>query len=217
MFIHLACTFRDESQLPSVPGSIERSNDVAVGAFRHRTPQQTLDDYRALSELALERLTNQQIGDAGRQVVDLDDAGRYPAHLMADSLVFDHYCHLKHDLSVPGSLTFEIAADAATMAATLTWLIAGLPMMSPPRLADALTAPVALKLTGAGGGSWILANIQGAVVVTVGTGDAAASLTCTADEFLRWGTHRVSFLDADVRLDGDTRLAHTAAAAIKVF
>lgn len=239
LFTHLTCTFRDITGAPGFPdpvaGAIERTNDAAVAAFRDLTPQQNLEAYRSLVDPALAVLTaRQQEGEAERPI-DLDDAGVYPLHLMADSLVFDHYCHLAHDLSAPGSLGVHPELDAGTeasaMAASLTWLMAGIPQMSPLRLVEALSAPVALEFSGAGGGRWILWRAEDGSVRTAESGaaenstaesstagdEAAARIACSGDEFIRWGTHRIDWRDADIEFSGDAELARAAADAIKVF
>ncbi|MFE7420002.1 maleylpyruvate isomerase N-terminal domain-containing protein [Rhodococcus sp. NPDC057529] len=225
VLIHFACTLREvvePDSLPEpVPGSIERTNDVAVAQFRGESISQTLDTYQRLIGPALEALTALQNEPDGSEVVDFDDAGSYPAHLIVDSLVFDHYCHLRHDLASPrGRLTaLDIEVTDLVMRSSLTWLIAGLPQMSPRRLSATLTAPVALKLTGPGGGIWTLASGRdaGGVTIAEGSVDPAATITSTADSFHLWGTHRGSRHDLDVSLGGNAALASAVLDAIHVF
>ncbi|MFJ9567843.1 maleylpyruvate isomerase N-terminal domain-containing protein [Streptomyces fuscichromogenes] len=226
VLIHLVCTLRavvEPQTLPApVAGSIERSNDVAVAVNRGSGPGRTMTDYRRLLEPALETLTRMQGEPAAGEVVDFDDAGVYPAHLIADSLVFDQYCHLRHDLRPPrGTLEFlEVEADETVMGASLTWLIAGLPQMSPPRLATAVTAPVQLNLSGQGGGTWTLTPAPEGESVTVRRGpapDAEARVASTADAFHLWGTGRAHWRDAGVSIGGDTGLATAVIDAIHVF
>jgi uncharacterized protein (TIGR03083 family) len=220
IFVHLACTLREsvdpESMPPTVPGKIERSNDRAVAAFRSLTPRQTLDLYRDLIEPALVIHDNAQTGDAASREVDLEDAGTYPAHLMVDSLVFDHYCHLRHDLGGFGPLDFSVRADAVVMESSLSWLIAGLPQMSAARLPSVLTAPFSLELTGPGGGTWTLAPVPTTIEVKAATREADAAISSTAEDFLVWGTHRGDWREY-VRLGGDASLAAQVVDAIKVF
>ena len=220
IFTHLTCTFRDITNTPGFPtpvsGSIERTNDVAVAAFRGLTPQQNLDAYRGLVEQAMTVLEARQSAEQADRLIDLDDAGVYPLHLMADSLVFDHYCHLKHDLNVRGSLDIDIEADAPTMTSSLTWLMAGLPQMSPARLAPTLRAPVALELSGVGGARWVMSCDDG-VTVTQDGSDVSAVIACSGDEFMLWGTGRIDWRTADIRFEGDEDLGRAVADAIRVF
>jgi uncharacterized protein (TIGR03083 family) len=219
--VHLTCTLREVVAPDALPepvvGSIERTNDVAVAAFRDRSPRQTLEDYRELVEPAVANLRRMQAEPTASEIVDFQDAGRYPTHLVADSLVFDHHCHLRHDLGGRGPLKLEIEADEGVTSSTLEWLMAGLPQMSPPRLTAALDAPVELELTGAGGGTWTLQRVDDQVDVLPGARNGAARLSSTADEFLLWGTHRINWEDSTMRLQGDRDLATRVASAIHVF
>lgn len=220
IFIHLTCTLREiaaPDTLPTpVPGSIERSNDAAVAAFRRQTPEETLQDYRALAPDALDGLVAMQDEPVASEIVDFDDAGCYPTHLVADSLVFDHFCHLRHDLGGSGPLKVEIDPTEEVMRSSLEWLMAGLPQMSPARLAQALDAPVALELTGPGGGTWTLRRTESGVQIFREGADAAARLISTADQFLRWGTHRQPWQEV-LTISGEPALAGAVASAIHVF
>jgi len=220
--VHLTCTLReivDPAGLPGpVPGSVERTNDAAVNAYRGRNPQDTLSDYRTLLHPALTGLRDLQTGPAAAETVDFDDAGKYPAHLIADSLVFDHYCHLRHDLAGRGPLRITVPADPPTLTASRIWMLAGLPQMSPPRLTQVLADPVGLDLAGPGGGSWILRTVAGQVTVQPGpTEDTAARLISTVDDFMLWSTHRIDWRDAALTQEGDREIARQAADAVHVF
>jgi uncharacterized protein (TIGR03083 family) len=222
IFIHLTCTLREiaaPDTLPEpVPGSIERTNDAAVIYFRIQPPAKTLEDYQQLIAPALAGLAEMQQQPAASEIVDLDDAGRYPTHLIADSLVFDHYCHLRHDIGGRGPLDLDVPGDEATVQANLAWLIAGLPQMSPPRLIGTVRAPVELRLTGPGGGTWTLDTVDTHLeILAHGERNPAAQITCTADEFILWATHRISWRDASLVIDGDQTLAEQVASAIHVF
>ncbi|MDX2600312.1 maleylpyruvate isomerase family mycothiol-dependent enzyme [Streptomyces caniscabiei] len=226
VLIHLVCTLREvvepESLPASFPGSIERSNDVAVAAFRGEKPAQTLESYRRLLGPALDALTGMQEELAASEEVDFDDAGRYPAHLIADSLAFDHYCHLRHDLAAPRGTVegLMVTGDETVISASLTWLLAGLPQMSPRRLAVALIRPVALSLSGPGGGAWTLAPTSGGHRITVERGVSPAvetRISASADSFHLWGTHRESWRDAGLDISGDEGLAADVLDALHVF
>ncbi|MBA2946755.1 maleylpyruvate isomerase N-terminal domain-containing protein [Streptomyces himalayensis] len=226
VLIHLVCTLREivePETLPApFPGSVERTNDVAVAAYRSERLGQTFDTYRRLVKPAMAALGTMQQQPAASEVVDFDDAGSYPAHLVADSLVFDHYCHLRHDLAAPrgtvASLT--IGADEAVMSASLAWLLAGLPQMSPRRLSSALTRPVVLFLDGPGGGHWTLVPSGDGRRITVepgGLSTAGARIRATADSFHLWGTHRQSWHEADLDISGDRELARNVLDALHVI
>jgi hypothetical protein len=128
-------------------------------------------------------------------VVRLDDLGSHPLHRLANALAFDHVCHLRNDILRPHGPIDRPAppADALRVGATIEWLIAAVPQMSPPSLVEALDRPIALRLTGAGGGDWTLrAGVGTRVDLVEGTsGDEAATIISPATEFVIWATHRV--------------------------
>ncbi|MGI3224285.1 maleylpyruvate isomerase N-terminal domain-containing protein [Streptomyces sp. GTA36] len=226
VLIHLVCTLREivepESLPAPYPGSIERTNDVAVAAFRGERPGHTLATYRRLLGPAMDALAGMQKEPVASGSVDFDDAGRYPAHLVADSLAFDHYCHLRHDLAAPrGTIeSLNVVEDETVVSASLTWLFAGLPQMSARRLAASLTRPVVLSLSGPGGGSWSLVPASADHRITVEPGaspEAAAHVTASGDSFHLWGTHRQSWREADLHISGEERLATDVLDALYVF
>lgn len=205
VLIHLTATLRevvDPDSLPSpVSGDIEATNDRHVEHFRGYTPGQTMGTYAELLPVALAGLQQMQTPANRDLQVDFDNAGKYPAHLVADSLVFDHYCHLRHDLIEPrGPLDLpQLPAAREYLEPSITWLMAGLPQMSPATLADQLTEPVRLFLSGEGGSSWTLrSNGSGQVVAEPSTRhDAAvATIITDADAFILWGTGRVDSAEA---------------------
>ncbi|WP_416966827.1 maleylpyruvate isomerase N-terminal domain-containing protein [Streptomyces sp. 4F14] len=193
VLIHLVCTLREIVVPESLPGpfagGIERTNDLAVAAFRGERPDQTLDTYRRLLAPALEALVGMREEPAASAPVDFDDAGSCPAHLIADSLAFDHYCHLRHDLAAPRGTVeaLKVTADETVMAASLTWLLAGLP------------------------------HGQRITVEPNASPHAGALITTSADSFHLWGTHRQPWRETDVDVRGDEKLAADVLDALRVF
>jgi uncharacterized protein (TIGR03083 family) len=221
VFIHMACTLREvvepDSLPPPVQGSIERTNDAAVAAYRHQTPDQTITDYGAFLEPAFAALEQMQHEPTARETLDFDDAGTYEMHLLADAFAFDHYCHLRHDLAGRGPLQFVIEATAAIGRANLNWLMAGLPQMSSAPLAQALRTSVELEFSGPGGGVWTLSPSADGPIVTQDKSGASSRIVSTLDDFLLWGTRRMDWRAADVRLTGDVAIAREVVSAIHVF
>jgi len=84
------------------------------------------------------------------------------------------------------------------------WMLAGLPQMC-PSASKVLDRPLALELTGPGGGRWLL---QPGDVMTVveSEHDAGAVVTSSAVDFVLWGTTRVPWRDC-VAIAGDTAYA----------
>lgn len=221
VFIHMTCTLREvvapDTLPPAVPGSIERTNDAGVAAYRYQTPEETMADYAAFLTPALAALEQMQQEPTARETLDFDDAGTYELHLLADAFAFDHYCHLRHDLAGRGHLQFAIEATVAIGRANLNWLMAGLPQMSSRPLAEALRTPVEMEFSGPGGGVWTLSPSADGPIVTPGESGASSRIISTVDDFLLWGTRRIDWRAAEVRVVGDAAVGREVLAAIHVF
>jgi uncharacterized protein (TIGR03083 family) len=226
VIIHLTTTLRevvDPFSLPgAVNGDIEATNDRYVDHFRGCMPEQTLEMYRRLLPLALTELRQMQTPGSADILVDFDNAGKYPAHLVADSLVFDHYCHLRHDLSEPrGPLERALLPAKEFVEPSIAWLMAGLPQMSPASLADVLDAPVRIFLSGSGGSSWVLGRTpDGNVTAERGEErNVAATIISDADAFILWGTRRLSPAEAAplLAIRGDRALGRRVQQNIHVY
>ncbi|SDW91299.1 TIGR03083 family protein [Arthrobacter sp. cf158] len=227
ILIHLNCTLREVVSPDSLPapvaGDIEASNDVGVAAFRGQTPEETLAEYRSMIDSTIDELAQLQVPPASESEVDMDNAGVYPAHLLVDSLVFDHYCHLRHDIIAPHGPVeaATVEPDEDIVKSSLAWLLAGLPQMSPERLGVSVTAPVRLSLTGVGGGDWLISPEPGkpAVAPDDRVVQPAAIITSDADDFIRWGTKRATETERArmVTLSGDRELGQRVVESIHVF
>jgi hypothetical protein len=118
-------------------------------------------------------------------------------------MVFDHHLHLRYDIA-PALGIEPPPTDGARMTAVLEWMMAGLEQMNRDamRFAD---RPLALTLTGRGGGSWRIDPAGGGrLTVRPGeAGDAAARITAASEAFPVWATARQPWRDHDVALDGD--------------
>ena len=221
---HMANVFRqfvDPASLPpGIPGKTEASQDVAVDACRSWTSERVLADYEEMSEKGVEAVAALATGPTAERVVPLDDLGSHPLHRLANALAFDHFCHLRNDILRPnGPIARELPPpDDDRVGAVVEWLVPGIPQMSPPALAEALTAPVALRLTGGGGGDWVLRRGEdGAAELADADADVAATVTSPAIDFVVWATHRRPWRDHAVAITGDEDLATRVLDAIHVF
>lgn len=225
ILIHLACTIRELVEPESLPSpdtsSIERTNDLQVDAFRFGTVREHLAEYTRLVPEALTVLAGLQGDDVHDQSFDLFDAGVYPVHLCAEALVFDHYCHLVHDVTLTGALPpVPPHLVEPAVAASMRWLVSGIPQMSGRRLAAALEAPVGLRINGPGGGAWLLSpptSEEGFVECTPVERLPETWIDTQASAFILWGTRRCSREACSVALRGDRLLAQRVAAAIHVY
>lgn len=222
---HMANVFRnfvDPGALPpGVPGKTEATQEAAVAACKSWSWERVLGDYEEMSSKGIEALTGLVTGPMADTVVPLDDLGSHPLHRLANALAFDHFCHLRNDILRPNGPIDRPAppADALRVGATMEWLVPGIAQMSPPSLAEALDRPVALRLTGVGGGEWTLRRGDDASVEVVeGTsGDQVATVASPATEFVIWATHRRPWRERDVVIDGDAATAGRVLDAIHVF
>ena len=222
---HMANVFRtfvDPGALaPGVPGKTEATQDAAVAACKSWTSDRVLADYEDMSSKGRQALAGLVTGPMADTVVPLDDLGSHPLHRLANALAFDHFCHLRNDILQPNGPVDRPTppADALRVGATIEWLVAGVPQMSPPSLAEGLDRPIALRLTGAGGGEWTLRPGDGTrIEVVEGTsGDEAATITSPATEFIIWATHRRPWRDREIAIDGDAAAATRALDAVHVF
>ncbi len=204
--VHMACVFHAIAD----PSTIERSTsdkaevnaEIPVQARRDLQPAAVIDEYDTWSAAGVDALRGLQGAGIGETVVPLGDLGEQPLHLIANAIVFDHYCHLRHDIGATIERAAALPQDPEALAATLEWMFAGLPQMC----ADALRGSdngVNLVLEGPGGGSWALRPGAPLWTVEAGVVEDLPTATSTAHDFVSWGTKRADWRDAGVRLDDD--------------
>src|SRR5947209_15060371 len=165
-----------------------------------------MSDYEEMSENGIAALTGSVTGPHAERITPLDDLGSHPLHLLANALAFDHFCHLRNDILRPNGPIDRPAPpdDELRVGAVVEWLIAVLPQMSRAAVWDALDRPVALRLSGAGGGAWTFRRgDDDSIDVIDGVTGEAAAVTTPATEFVIWGTRRRPWRDRDVTVEGD--------------
>jgi uncharacterized protein (TIGR03083 family) len=186
----------------------ERNADAAVDERRGWTAEEVLAEYESASTTAIGALSALQEPPMRDTVVPLGNLGSHPLHLLANALVFDHYCHLRHDLLAPsGPLERDpFPSDDLRLRPTVAWMLGGLPQMCAEAL-SVVDRPLRLVLDGPGGGAWIIQPGSPYVVIeeaapAVASGRAvAATITSSAHDFVSWGTKRRDWRDAGVRID----------------
>ena len=103
----------------------------------------------------------------------LAELGRFPVRLLLSALVFDQHTHLRYDMA-PALGRPAPATDANRMAVVLEWMMAVLSNQIRAQAPSFLDRPLAITLTGPGGGTWRVAP-DGSVTVgadaTVGRAD----------------------------------------------
>ena len=197
----------------------ERMMDMLVEPRKEWSNAEIRDEYLQHCDGAIAALTALQDEPMASTMVPLADLGTYALHQYADAFAFDHYCHLRVDLLAPSGPIHRTVpvADAARIGPAVGWMLAGIPQMQ-PGLEQSLTAPIALVLTGPGGGVWRLAadGEGGAITVTEGVaGDEAATVSSDGHSFVIWGTVREPWRD-HCSVSGDAAVAETFFDALNI-
>lgn len=204
--VHMACVFHAIAD----PGTIEQAGsedaevnaEAPVQARRHLEPAAVIDEYEQWSVKGGEALRGLQAEGVAQTVMPLGNLGHQPLHLLANAVVFDHYCHLRHDIGATIDRAAALPRDPAALAATLEWMWAGLPQMCAEALRSCDTG-VNLVLDGPGGGAWAVRPGQELWTVTPGVDPALPTATSTPHDFVSWGTKRADWRAAGVELDDD--------------
>jgi uncharacterized protein (TIGR03083 family) len=204
--VHLACVFHAIAE----PGTIEQAGsddaevnaEAPVEARRHLAPEEVIAEYDTWAAAGTSALRGLQADGVGNTVVPLGNLGHQPLHLLANAVVFDHYCHLRHDIGATIDRAAELPRDPDALAATLEWMWAGLPQMCAPALATCDTG-VNVVLEGPGGGAWAVRPGAELWTVEPGTDPGLPTARSTPHEFVSWGTRRCDWRASGVQLDDE--------------
>lgn len=193
----------DPSVLPDTTGvPTEQAQDLCVEARRSWSAKQVVDDYAAVSEKALDALAGLEAQDFE---LPLGDLGTYHAALLPNAYAFDHYTHIRADLFSPrGPLEGPPPSDELRLEPTLDWIQAAAPQQNAELLAE-LDGSLLIEVEGTAARSF-----------PIGTGDMAATVTCSAHDLVLWSTQRASWDDVEVTVTGRDE-AVTAARRLHVF
>ena len=124
--------------------------------------------------------------------VPLGDLGTYPASVLPTAYAFDHYTHIRADLYAPrGPLDgTPPPSDALRLAPAIDWIVAAAPQQNAELLAS-VDGAIAIDVTG-----------TAARTFTIGTGDVAATVACSAHDLVLWSTQRATWDDLGVTATG---------------
>lgn len=178
--------------------NIEQANDALVDRRRDRPPAQVFGEYRRWSR-AFSGTIPVLTGPLKRVQAPLAELGRFPMRLLPSAMVFDHHTHLRHDMAPALGLPAP-DTDANRMAAVLEWMTAVLANQLRTERPVWLDRPIAIALTGPGGGVW---RVESDGRLTPGLSEAtAAHITGVALEFPEWGTRRAQWRERDITITG---------------
>jgi hypothetical protein len=233
VYAHMASVFHqvaDPSTTPEGAGDdAEETAELMLEPRRPWTPGDVMAEYREWSVKGIDALTALQSPPMSEAVVPLGNLGKHPLHILADALVFDHYCHLRNDILRPNGPIDRPAfpSDELRLRPIMTWMLTGLPQMCANGLA-VVDRPVNLVLDGPGGGTYVLrpgsASAGGAdtedVFVLIEPGSdagAAATVTSGTHAFVCWGTKRRDWRELGVQVEGDEDYAASILDAVNVI
>lgn len=183
---------------------IEAANDLMVDTRRDRSAAEVLGEYRRWSGVAAAVFPFMARRPVGGLRVPLGELGRFPLRVLTGAMVFDHHTHLRHDMA-PALGRTPPGTDANRMAVVLEWMMAVLSNQTSAATPAWLDRPLAITLTGPGGGTWRVAP-DGSLAPGSADG-TAAQVTGVTLEFPEWGTRRASWRDRDVRISGEADYA----------
>ncbi len=197
--LHMAAVFQqiaDPASLDAASTGDTEADANAVVAGRHEwSDEQVAAAYAEWSPKGAAALAALQEPAIADTVVPLNDLGTHPLHLLANAIVFDHYCHLRHDIGAAIERAAELPRDDDTLRASLVWMLAGLPQMNAAALAAAPAQPINLVFDGPAASTWTLSpGDDGWTVVETAT-DEAPVVRSTVHDFVSWGTQRSAWRD----------------------
>jgi uncharacterized damage-inducible protein DinB len=200
---HMASTFHTIADPSTIDGGssadAEENAEVPVQARRDWSASQVLDEYREWSDKGIGALAAMQEPPLADTVVPLANLGSHPLHILGNAIVFDHYCHLRHDIGATVPRAAALPRDDAALHATLEWMLAGLPQMCAEALAGCEQG-VNLEFDGPGGGAYALAPIAGGWTISSGATEGLPTAVSNAHDFVSWGTKRVDWRDVGVHM-----------------
>ncbi len=194
---------------PPMPDNRERLHDLVVARRRTWTITEILDEYHTYVPQLVNFLASKQNQPVAEELFPVPGLGIYPAHSLANAMVFDYYCHMRHDLLCPaGPLDCVLPSpDHDTIYSAVVWMMLGLPQMQGGELDETVRAPITFHLTGAGESEWTVHRrgpSGGLAVEETGGGDVV--VTSDAHAFIAWGTQRRRWR-TDCTIEGDESLA----------
>jgi len=223
---HLAASIHgvvDPAYLVDMTDGAEQAMEAPVSERRSWPVERVLEEYETASGQAAEAFATLQEPPLAETPIPMADLGTHPMSILPGTFLFDSYCHLRNDILAPnGSVERpEPPRDDQRLTPILEWMLAGLPWMCADELRPIVTRPLVLEFTGPGAGTFTVAPVDtgsdGRVRIVEGAaGDAAATVTSTAHDFVIWGTRRRPWAGY-VKVTGDAAYAAPILDAINVI
>jgi uncharacterized protein (TIGR03083 family) len=195
---------------PTVPTNRERYHDLRVDQRRGLTHAQVIAEWHHYGPLQLDLLESGQAPQQANAPVEVPGLGTYPRHLLANTMAFNVFCHLRYDMLAPDGplrLTLPPATDDMVSPA-IEFMLAGIPQMQGLELSATVAVPLVLELTGPGATTVTVhpGNPPDARLTVTPGSDGTTVIRSTAMDFIAWATQRKSWADY-CQVDGDRATA----------
>ena len=198
----------------------EQAMEALVTPRKDWTPEELVEEYYKYFEPALNVFSSLLEEPTASIEQQLSDLGTYQLRWLPYAFCFDHYCHLRHDMTAPGGpIERDLPSpDDLRLAPGIEWMLAGLPQMCSKDLAT-LKKPILLRLTGPGGGEWILHNSDESELIQIDDNseqEISAIITSASHDFVSWATHRSSWED-HCTFEGDMEYISSLIGSINII
>ncbi|GAA4620369.1 hypothetical protein GCM10023196_004080 [Actinoallomurus vinaceus] len=184
---------------PSWPKNRERYHDLRVDERRGWSHAEVLAEWHRSAPLQLKLLEAGQDKEIADDPIEVTGLGTYPRHLLANTMAFNVFCHLRNDMLAPdGPLPFTLPEPTAReVGPAVEFMIAGIPQMQGPELTATVTEPLVLDLTGPGASTvTVMPTRPGEGRMTIRPGaHGTTRISSTALDFIKWGTTRKPWRD----------------------
>ncbi len=216
---HMASVFHSIADPSSIEGGssadVEQNAEVPVQARRSWTAHQVMAEYNEWSAKGLATLSAFQDPPLADTVIPLANLGSHPMRLLANAIVFDHYCHLRHDIGHSIARAAELPQDAPALEATLEWMLAGLPQMCQAALTKCAQG-INLSFIGPASGTWTVTPGDALWSVSPGRHPDWPTAVTSAHSFVAWATKRDDWRST-VTVEGDAEAAAPTLDALNII
>lgn len=220
VFCHMASVFHSIADPASIESGtsadVEANAEVPVRSRASWSTDQVVAEYEEWSDKGIGALSFMNSPEMADTVIPLANLGSHPMHILANAIVFDHYCHLRHDVGHAISRAANLPRDPDALSATAEWMLAGLPQMCAEALTRAPRVGLNLVFEGPAASSWIISPGDPQWSVTPGVDAALVSAVSTVHDFVSWGTKRAPW-SRSVRWEGDSSQASAVLDAINII
>jgi uncharacterized protein (TIGR03083 family) len=179
---------------PGLPTVRERYHDLRVDQRRGLSHAEVIEEWRTYTPRQLDLLQAAQESPESGEPVAVPGLGVYPRHLLANTMAFNVFCHLRYDMIAPdGPLPVTLPPPTdQQVAPAVDFMLAGLPQMQGPELDATVTTPLVLDLTGPGATVVTVhpARGPGARLTVSRSVEGSTWIRSSALSFIAWGTTR---------------------------